>query len=96
MNCSREQKNLQNNIILLQHSWFLTAHSINISMINLWGFNLFFSVFTQKSEEVLHIVGEGGFEGDDFFRGGVFEGNSPGVEGAACDNGSFGGRVGVF
>jgi len=60
------------------------------------GRSLLFSVFSQHIEEVLHIIGQGGFEADDFFGCGVLEGNNPCVEGAAGDNGSFEGRVGVF
>ena len=52
---------------------------------------LLFSVFSQYIEEVLHIIGQGGFEGDDFFGCGVLEGYCPCVKGAAGDNGSFGG-----
>ena len=57
---------------------------------------LFFPVLSQHIEEVLHIVWQGGFEGDDFVGCGVLEGNRPCVEGAAGDNGSFDGGGGVF
>ena len=57
---------------------------------------LFFPIFPQHIKEVLHIVGQGSLEADDFFGCGVLEGNRPGVECAAGDNGGFDGRVSVF